>query len=370
MLNPLTTATATPPSNEIVIGVDTHKQAHVAVAVTRLGARVAACQVSADQQGYAELVAWAHGLGPVGVFAVEGTGSYGAGLASFLRRQAIRVYEVSGVDRRKRRRDGKDDTLDAESAARAFLAGTALAVPKAADGASEMVRQIKIARDTAVKARSATLIALKTLLVNAPGHIRERLEPLSDRAVLAACAEHEVTTVETPADSVMHAVRAMARRWRFLHEEIASHDALLDELTAAAAPTLRAAFGIGVDATAEMLIVAGDNPTRIRSEAAFAKLCGASPIPASSGVTNRHRLSRGGHRQANAALYRIVIVRLRWHQATIAYAARRSAEGLSKRDIIRCLKRFVAREIYHGLLTDHVARSAKGPSASSLRMAA
>ena len=212
------------------------------------------------------------------------------------------------------------------------------------------VRQIKIARDTAVKARSATLIALKTLLVNAPSAVRERLEPLSDRALIAQCAAHDLAAVQTSADSVMHAVRALARRWRFLTEEITSHDAQLDQLTAAAAPSLRAAFGIGVDGAAEMLIVAGDNPARIRTEAAFAKLCGACPIPASSGVTHRHRLSRGGHRQANAALYRIVIVRLRWHKATIAYAARRTAEGLSKREIIRCLKRFVAREIYRSLL--------------------
>ncbi len=254
---------------------------------------------------------------------MEGTGSYGAGLASFLRRQAITVHEVSGVDRHKRRRDGKDDTLDAESAARAVLAGTALAVPKAADGASEMVRQIKIARDTAVKARSANLIALKTFFVNAPSDLRERLEPLSYRALIAQCAAHQIAAVQKPADSVMHSVRAMARRWRFLKEGIASLDALLDELT-----------------------TAGDNPARIRSEGAFAKLCGACPIRASSGVTHRHRLSRGGHRRANAALYHIVIVRLRWHQATIEYATRRYAEGLSKRDIIACLKRFVAHELY------------------------
>jgi hypothetical protein len=150
---------------------------------------------------------------------------------------------------------------------------------EAAEGASERVRQIKIARDTALKARSATLIAVKTHLVNAPRRIRERLEPLSDRALIAACAEHETAAVVTPVDSVMHAVRAMARRRRFLHEEIPSHDTLLDELTAAAAPTLRAAFGIGVDAAAELLIVAGDNPGRIRSEGAFAKLCGACPNP-------------------------------------------------------------------------------------------
>ena len=150
-----------------------------------------------------------------------------------------------------------------------------------------------------------------------------------------------------------HALRALAARWRTLSAEIDRHDELLDILTRAAAPTLREAFGIGPDSAAEMLIVAGDNPTRIRSEAAFAKLCGACPIPASSGVTNRHRLFRGGHRQANAALYRIVIIRMRWHQPTLDYVRRRTAEGLSKKDIIRCLKRFVAREIYHALIEDH-----------------
>ena len=150
-----------------------------------------------------------------------------------------------------------------------------------------------------------------------------------------------------------HALRALARRWRTLAVEIDEHDELLDIITRTAVPTLREAFGVGPDAAAEMMNVAGDNPTRIRSEAAFAKLCGACPILASSGVTNRHRLFRGGHRQANAALYRIVLVRMRWHQPTIDYVRRRTAEGLSKRDVIRCLKRFVAREIYHALIDDH-----------------
>ena len=142
-----------------------------------------------------------------------------------------------------------------------------------------------------------------------------------------------------------------------LSEEIGAHDAVLDRITTTAAPTLREAFGIGPDSAAEMMIVAGDNPARIRSEAAFAKLCGACPIPASTGVTNRHRLFRGGHRQANAALYRIVIVRMRWHQPTIDYVTRRTAQGLSKKDIIRCLKRFVAREIFNALIIDHRSRA-------------
>ena len=140
--------------------------------------------------------------------------------------------------------------------------------------------------------------------------------------------------------------------------EISAHDKALDSITRTAAPTLREAFGIGPDASAEMMIVAGDNPSRIRSDAAFAKLCGACPIPASSGVTNRHRLFCGGHRQANATLYRIVIVRMRWHQPTIDYVARRTAQGRSKKDIVRCLKRFVAREIYNALIDDHRLRAA------------
>jgi transposase len=268
------------------------------------------------------------------------------------------VVEVNHCDRRTRRKDGKNDTLDAENAARSVLAGTATAIPKTADGTAEMVRQLKVARDTAVKARSAAMIALKTLVVNAPAELRETLEPLTDRRLIERCVQLVPEELRTPAATLEHALRALARRWRLLASEIAEHDTVLDALTAAAVPTLRAAFGIGPDAAAEMLIVAGDNPTRIRSDAAFAKLCGACPIPASSGLTHRHRLFRGGHRQANAALYRIVIVRLRWHQPTIDYVARRTAEGLSKKDIIRCLKRFVAREVYRALLTDHAAREA------------
>jgi transposase len=354
----------TSPATTVIIGVDTHKEVHVAVALDRLGARVGSCSATADRAGYAELVAWARTFGPIGAFGIEGTGSYGVGLASFVRRQAIRVIEVSHCDRRTRRNNGKSDTLDAETAARSVLAGIATAVPKTADGAAEMVRQIKVARDTAVKAKTAAIITLKTLIVNAPGELREALEPLTDRKLIDRCARllPGGTIADTTA-STKHALRALATRWLALSTEIEAHDGVLDTITRGAAPTLREAFGIGPDSAAEMMIVLGDNPTRIRSEAAFAKLCGACPIPASSGLTNRHRLFRGGHRQANAALYRIVTVRMRWHQPTMDYVARRTIEGLSKKDIIRCLKRFVAREIYHALIGDHRSRTANVPAA-------
>ena len=344
------------PTAKVIVGVDTHKLVHVAVAINLLGARLATISVPADRAGYAELVAWARALGAVEAFGIEGTGSYGVGLASFVRRQALKVVEVNHCDRRKRRNNGKSDTIDAETAARSVLSGVATAIPKTADGASEMVRQIKIARDTAVKARSAAIITLKTLIVNAPGDLREALEPLTDRKLIDRCAALVPGNLVDPSESVKHALRALASRWLMLSTEIGTHDEALDTITLAAAPTLREAFGIGPDSAAEMMIVAGDNPQRVRSEAAFAKLCGACPIPASSGVTNRHRLFRGGHRQANAALYRIVIVRMRWHQPTIDYVTRRTAQGLSKKDIIRCLKRFVAREIYNALITDYQAR--------------
>ncbi len=347
------------PTSTVVVGVDTHKHMHVAVALNALGARLTSCSASADRAGYAELVAWARALGPVDAFGIEGTGSYGVGLASFVRRHAIRVVEVSHCDRRKRRNNGKSDTIDAETAARAVLSGLATAVPKTADGAAAMVRQIKIARDTAVKARSAAVITLKTLIVNAPDALRESLSALTDKKLIDECAVLVPGEILEPMASTKHALRALATRWLTLAVEIRTHDEVLDAITQTAAPTLREAFGIGADSAAEMMIVAGDNPTRVRSEAAFAKLCGACPIPVSSGVTNRHRLFRGGHRQANAALYRIVTVRMRWHQPTLDYVARRTAQGLTKRDIMRCLKRFVAREIYHALINDHRSRTAR-----------
>ena len=293
------------PSVKVIVGVDTHKHEHVAVAINDLGARLATFRAPANGAGYADLVAWAYTLGDITAFGIEGTGSYGVGLASFVRRQGLRVVEVNRCDRRKRRNNGKSDTLDAEAAARSVLAGVATGIPKTADGAAEMVRQIKIARDTAVKARSAAMTTLKTLLVNAPSRVREALEPLTDRKLIDRCAALRPGDIIDPTASVKHALRALAARWRTLSAEIDQHDELLDILTRAAVPTLREALGIGPESAAEMMVVAGDNPGRIRSEAAFAKLCGACPIPASRGLTNRHRLFRGGHRHANATLYPI-----------------------------------------------------------------
>ena len=273
--------------------------------------------------------------------------------------RGIVSWKSIGADRRTRRAAGKSDTVDAEVAARSGLAGQSTAIPKTADGAVEMMRQLKVARDSAVKARTTAMNTLKQIVVHAPPRLREALQARTDHDLLTRCARLRPGPIDAPTASAKHTLRALARRWIALTDEIATHDRHLARLTTETSPTLREGFGVGAHTAAELLIIFGDNPDRIRSEAAFAKLCGACPIPASSGMTTgRHRLNRGGHRQANAALYRAVIVRMRFHQPTVDYVARRTAGGRTKRDIIRCLKRFLAREIYQRVMTDYRARQA------------
>lgn len=303
----------------------------------------------ANNDGYLQLLNWTARLGNIHAFGVEGCGSYGSGLAKFLRRHDQLVREVARPPRRgERRASGKSDAIDAEHAARVVLSGEGTATPKLANGQIEAIRVIKIARNTAVKAHTTAMITLKAVLVTAPDDVREELEPLTDHQLILACAALDTSgDITDPAIAIHHSLASLARRYLELHEEIRVHSNHLKHLTAAAAPQMLERFGVGFDTAAEMLITAGDNTDRVRSEAAFAKLCGACPIPAGSGKTSgRHRLNRGGNGQANAALYRVVIVRMRWHPPTIAYVERRTAEGLSKKDIIRCLKRFVARELY------------------------
>jgi transposase len=338
---------------EIYVGVDTHKEQHVAVAITGLGASVDRPRsFAATQKGYEELLAWSSSLGSVPVYGVEGCGSYGCGLARYLRRHGLLVQEVARPVRKgERRRLGKDDAIDAEHAARTVLSGVGIAIPKLGTGQIEALRLIKIARDTAVKAQATAMVTLKAVLVTAPSSLRETLEGLSRVRLITSCAALQTCSDTTSPESAMrYTLQMLATRWIVLATEIRSHTSRLKKQTKAVAGELLATFGIGFDSAAELLITAGDNTDRIHSEAALAKLCGVCPIPAGSGRTNgRHRLNRGGNRQANASLYRIVIVRMRWHPPTIAYVERRRAQGLSKREIIRCLKRYVVREIYRKL---------------------
>lgn len=339
----------------------------MAFALDGLGGRRGELFVPATADGYAQLVDWARNLGEIRVFGVEGCGSYGSGLYRFLRRGGHTVIEVNRSARKgERRLTGKSDVIDAEHAAREVLAGHAKTTPKAANGSIESIRLVRIARNTAVKAHTSAMIALKATLVTAGDELRAELEPLTDYKLVLACADLKVgCDMSDPKSAMCHVLASLAKRWLELHEEIKIHARHLKQLVKDTAPALVGAFGIGPDIAGELLVAAGDNSERIHSEAAFAKLCGVSPIPASSGMTTgRHRLNRGGNRQANAALYRVVIVRMRWHEPTIAYVKKRTADGLTKKDIIRCLKRYVAREVY-GLLP---SPSFDGPLASVARL--
>jgi transposase len=298
--------------------------------------------------GYRALAAWLGDHGDLDRVGVEGTGTYGAALARFLRDHGLTVIEVDRPDRRARRAHGKSDPLDAYAAARAVLSGSAAVVPKLRDGRVEAIRALRVARSSAIKARSQATNQIKALIVTGPPELREQLRDLRTPMIVAACARlRPGQRLGDPEHATKTALRRLARRHQQLSEEIAEADHELNQLVHDVAPGLLALPGVGPEVAGQLLTSAGDNPERIRSEAAFAHLCGVAPIPASSGRVHRHRLNRGGDRGANNALYVVVLNRLRYDQRSRNYVERRTHEGLSKPEVIRCLKRYVAREIYN-----------------------
>ena len=336
---------------EVAIGVDTHGDTHTAAVIDTTGRLLGCAQFPADARGYAALLAWAVTFGVLLIAAIEGTGAYGAGLARYLRGQGVELLEIDRPDRKSRRFAGKSDPLDA--AARAALSRVRTGIPKDRTGKVEALRNLRVARRSAVDQRADCIRRIKTLLVTAPDELRDRLRQLPDRELLKVCASlrPDTTRVGEPSQAAKIAMRSLARRHAALSEEITELDAMIEPLIAAINPSLLALNGVGADVAGQLLVTAGENTDRLHSEAAFAMLCGVAPIPASSGKTRRHRLNRGGDRQANAALYRIVLCRLRWDPRTQAYMRRRTEQGLSKKDIIRCLKRLIAREIYRAITT-------------------
>ena len=331
---------------QVIIGVDTHQDQHVAVAIDQRGVRLGERHLPATTHGYAELEWWARSLGQIRAIGIEGTGSYGAGVARFLTSRNYTVIEVNRPDRSVRYRKGKRDPTDAEMAARSVLAGVADATPKSGEGEVEMIRILKSARDSAIKARTQAINQMKALVVTSPSVLREKLDGLTTGALAERCRNFRLTRLDDPTAAAKYALRSLARRHLQLKEEVRGLDAEMERLTRSVAPVLANAFGVGTSTAAALLVAAGSNPDRLRTEAAFASLCGVNPIPASSGKTNRHRLNRGGDRQANAALHRIVLVRLCHDPRTQAYMCRRTGEGMSKSEVIRCLKRYVAREVF------------------------
>jgi transposase len=339
----------------VVGGVDAHADTHHAAALDQRGTLLATKQFPTTTCGYAKLLDWLCGFGEIAVVAVESTGSYAAGLVRYLREHDVHMVEVNQPHEHTRRRRGKSDSIDAEMAARLALAGKATAVPKQTDGIVESIRLLRVARESAVKSRSAAITQLGGLIITAPQELRDDLscrKTLRGKATLCRRWRPATGELASPTHAAKFALRSVAKRISTLDEEIAQLDRQLEQLVRVAAPRTVQLLGISTAHAGRLLVSAGQNIDRLHSEAAFAALCGASPVPASSGKTTRHRLNYGGDRQANRTLHMIAVCRLRYCERTRTYAARRTAEGKTKREILRCLKRYIAREVYNTLRAD------------------
>ena len=282
---------------QVIIGVDTHRDQHVAVALDGRGVRLDEKHVPVATCGYEELELWSRSLGEIHAFGIKGTGSYGAGLARFLADRGYSVLEVNRPDRSVRYRKGKSDPTDAEMAARSVLAGVADATPKSGEGEVEMIRMLKSAKNSAVKARTQAVNQMKALVLTAPAELRETLDGLGTSALVKRCRNFRPGRPGNPMAAAKYTLRSLACRYHQLSNEIQDLRAELQRLIQTTTPALMEVFGVGPDTAADLLVVAGSNSDRLHSEAAFASLCGVSPVPASSGRTNRHRLNRGGDRR-------------------------------------------------------------------------
>jgi transposase len=335
---------------DIVGGVDTHKDSHTVAALSGTGRLLGTAQFPATPDGYQELLAWLRGFGRLVRMGIEGTGSYGSGLHAYLRRAGVEMREVIRPKRQVRRRRGKSDPVDAEAAARAVIAGDDLGTPKRQDGSVEALRVLRLTRRSALKARTQTANQLHAIIQTAPSPLREQLRSLRLSQVVKRVRRFRCAAPTTPIAAARFALRSLAERWSALDLELHRLDEQLAQLMQAVAAPLLAVRGVGVDTAGALLVAAGDNPDRLSSEASFAALCGVSPVDASSGRQHRHRLNRGGNREANRALWVIAIVRMASDPATRTYVQRRTREGLTKKEILRCLKRYIARQLYRLLL--------------------
>lgn len=344
----------------IFVGVDTHADTHHVAIVNEHGKKLDDREFTTTAAGYAAIEEWIHRSGHVLRVGIEGTGSYGVELARQLRRRGYDVAEVPRPNRRLRRSQGKSDAIDAYAAARRLLDGSEVTAPKHRDGAIEAVRALRVARNSAVKAASAAINALRALITTSPEELHSQLRGLPRGRLIATCAgfDPDLGTLHNPTEATKLALRSLAQRATDsrAHAEQLKHK--LSQLLSQVAPNTMDIFALGPDTAAALIISIGDNPDRLSSEAAFARLCGVAPIPASSGKPTRHRLHRGGDRQANQALHTAVVVRLRYHDATQSYAARRKHDGKTTPEILRCLKRYLAREVFRALRADCRAMTA------------
>ncbi|WP_151770089.1 IS110 family transposase [Streptomyces abyssomicinicus] len=340
------------PNGEVVLGVDTHRDAHVAAVLSPVGELLGTEVFPATAAGYRDLLKWARRLGRVRRAGVEGTGSFGAALSRYLLAQGVEVLDVNRPDRTDRRRRGKTDPLDAQNAARSVLSCRARARAKSGDGPVEVARLYKLAKASAVKARTQAINQLKAVLVSADPNLREELAGLKNAELFRICARLADDQAEAGGEeAVLQATRVtlslLAQRIEQLTQQIQELQHRMARVVECHFPHLLTVVGIGPDTAVTLLITVGDNPERLGSDASFAALCGVSPVERSSGSRQYRRLNRGGDRQANAALHRIVQTRLRVDPRTQDYFERRTKEGKTRREIVRSLKRYAAREVFH-----------------------
>lgn len=339
------------PVRRVIGGVDTHKDIHVAAVVDEAGRILAVESFANDTKGFRQLRCWMARHGEIDRVGIEGTGSYGAGLAKHFARAGIEVLEVCRHDRQRRRMKGKSDTADAEAAARAALARDMVATPKTGTGSIEAIRALRVPRNSAMKARTQVANQIHTLIDTAPDSLREQLRGRKIAALVDEMARWRPGPPTDPTAAHRYALRTLARRWQQLSDELTELDGHIADLVQQTAPELVAVRGVGIETAATLLVAAGDNPERLHREQGFAALCGVSPVDRSSGRQRNHSLNRGGNRDANRALWRIALVRMHCDPDTRAYVERRTKDGKSKKAIMRCLKRYIARELYPILLT-------------------
>ena len=339
-------------SNNLTLGVDTHLDNHVAVLVNNLGQVVDTQEFPVCISGYEKLFKWCQSFGQLKQAGLEGTGTYGAGLCKYLEQQQVSVYEVNRPNRARRRLRGKSDPTDAENAARSVLANESTALPKSHDGVVEAMRYLVVARKSSVKSKTQSINQIRALLVTAPSHIREKCYVPSTRQCIESCKRLKQEENNLLVNTLVSMLNLLAERWQLLSLELKQIDKQLKALTSLSASTLLDQYGVGSYVAATLMVAAGDNPERLKKESSFAALCGVTPLEASSGKKRRHRLNRGGSRDANNALWTVTMIRMRNDPRTKNYVAKRSAEGKSHKEIQRCLKRYIARELFPIIISD------------------
>lgn len=343
----MTTMTHPPSTDQMMIGgIDTHRDSHTAALLTHDGRVLGVDQFPTTTAGYQQLLEWLTGHGPLDRVGIEGTGSYGAGLAQVLQAAGIVLVEVDRPNRANRRRVGKSDPTDAIEAARAVISGRATGTPKTRTGPVEALRYLHLTRRDAVATRARCQTQIRSTLVTAPDPIRQQLASLSPTALIRVCATLTTDHDDQVSAAVATRLRSLAREHQWLTTEITALDHQILPLVRQANPQLLATHGVGPTTASQLMITVGDNPDRINTEAAFAMLTGVAPLPASSGNTHRHRLNRGGDRQANHALWRIAMTRLATDPRTQTYRNTYRTQGHTNPETIRQLKRYIARELF------------------------